>query len=119
MNKNKIIVIVFLFMFVLSSVSNVCFAELGNGFDESKIANSGGKNPFESPIQKVWGSILLVMQVVSAGGVVFMGVRYMFASASEKASIKSTTIYGIIGIAMVFAVSTVIKYLIETVNNVL
>lgn len=119
MKKTKIISMIFIFVIIFSSFSTICFAELGSGFDSSKIARDGIESPYASPIKKVWGTVLLVMQVASVAGIIIMGARYIFASSNERANIKGTTIYAIIGIVMVFAFSTVVQYLISVTKDVL
>lgn len=118
MKRIKVISVLFLLVTIFSMFTNVCMAKLGSGFDEGNIQKNG-INPFEAPISRVWGTVILAFQIASIGGIIFMGVRYMFASASDKASIKNSTIYTIIGIVMVFAVSTVIKYLMTTAGYLL
>lgn len=72
-------------------------------------------------VNKVWSSVILIVQIVSVACVVIAGVRYMFASADKKADIKKGVMYLIIGAIFVFAASTVIRFIYNiwqsTINN--
>lgn len=58
------------------------------------ITNLGGK---------VWGTIQVIVQIAAIAAIVFAGVRYMFASADDKADIKKQTVILIVGAVLVFA----------------
>lgn len=70
-------------------------------------------------VDKVWSSILLIVQIVSVACVVLTGVRYMFASADQKADLKKGVMYLIIGATFVFAASTVIRFIFNVGNSVI
>ena len=59
---------------------------------------------------KFWASIVTIVQVLSVGCFVFAGVRYMFASAEQKADLKKGLVYLAIGAALVFSTATVIRF---------
>jgi len=70
-------------------------------------------------VNKVWSSIILIVQIVSVACVVLAGVRYMFASADKKADIKNGIMYLILGAIFVFAASTVIRFIFNIGNSVI
>ena len=69
-------------------------------------------------ISRVWGTILTVLQIAAVAAIVFSGVKYMFAGADEKATIKQGLLILAIGAILVFGASTVVKLLIGAVNDV-
>lgn len=72
-----------------------------------------------SSVDKVWASVLLIVQVVSVACVVFAGVRYMYASADKKADIKKGLTYLVIGATLVFATSTIIRFVMSVGNEII
>lgn len=109
-------------MMVMSMVYNI-FA-FGNGFDPNLFPT---ENPdvvnerMSNSAEKIFGTIATIVQVLAVAGIVILGVRYMFAGASDKANIKQTLIYAIIGLVLVFSASTVLKIFMnagdEFLNN--
>ena len=65
-------------------------------------------------VNKIWGVVLTVLQVCAIGALVFAGVRYMFASADQKADLKKSMPALVIGIILVFSASTVIKFIVNS-----
>lgn len=69
-------------------------------------------------VSKIWGTILTILQIAAVAAIVFSGVKYMFAGADEKATIKQGLLILAIGAILVFGASTVVKLLIGAVNDV-
>lgn len=68
----------------------------------------------------VWKTVQTVVQVLAIGAIVFAGVRYMFASADQKADIKKQTVILIVGAVLVFAavpIATAISNIGQQVIN--
>ena len=57
----------------------------------------------------VWGTMIVVVQIAAVACVVFAGLRYMFASADQKADIKKSMGVLAIGAVLVFGATLVIK----------
>lgn len=57
----------------------------------------------------VWATVASVVQVLAIAAVVFAGVRYMFASADQKADIKKGMGMLAVGGILVFGATTVLK----------
>lgn len=92
---------------------------VGNEFDYSLVPNDDfteGEN-VKRPIKRVWSSLILVLQAASVAGIIFAGVRYMFASAEIKADIKASMIHLVVGMVIVFAASSVVGVVTGTFNN--
>ena len=81
---------------------------IGNRYNNSNVQTGDVSNNIRTPIERTWGIILVVLQVASVSGVIFAGVRYMFASADQKADLKTSLVPLIIGMVIVFGASTVV-----------
>lgn len=92
---------------------------VGNEFDYSLVPNDDFTQGeyVKRPIRRVWSSLILVLQAASVAGVIFAGVRYMFASAEKKADIKASMIHLVVGMVIVFAASSVVGVVTGTFNN--
>lgn len=66
-----------------------------------------------------WATIVVIVQIVAVACVVFAGLRYMFASADQKADIKKGLIYLSIGAILVFCATTIIKFVVDATNEIL
>lgn len=73
---------------------------------------------FNNALYKIWGVILVVLQVASMSGIIFAGVRYMFASVDSKADMKKSMIYLVIGMVIVFAASSVVGFVTGTFDEI-
>ncbi|MEG0873082.1 MAG: hypothetical protein RSE00_03930 [Clostridia bacterium] len=60
-------------------------------------------------VLKIWGIIMASLQVAAVAAVVFCGVKYMFASANEKADIKTSLMYLALGAIITFGASTFVQ----------
>ena len=112
------------FVFILIGILNVVFfqniecnesnqlQEIGGEFNYDRIPVSG--NPMDrdlkKPVQNIWATCIIIFQIVSVAGIIFVGIRYMFSSADQKADIKKGLISVAIGAAIVFSASTIIGF---------
>lgn len=96
---------------------------LGEGFDpnafNTNVANGSVDPGIQTPIKRVVHYITLVVEVLAIGGVVFLGVKYMYAGSSDKANIKQTLIYAVIGVIFVFAASSVVDFFLGIGKDVI
>lgn len=122
MNKKIIKTICFVIpvVLVLLIVSNNVFA-----FDKMNVNTINGALDGATPsasaqksILKVWGTVLLILQILSVAAIVIAGIRYMFASADGKADIKKQTIGLMVGAVLVFGASSVIGLITNITNDV-
>lgn len=82
---------------------------LGNG---SSIASA------DKAVNKIWGTVTLILQILAVAAIVFAGVRYMFASADGKADIKKQTIGLIVGAVLVFGASMIVNFIVSVTSDV-
>lgn len=91
------------------------------GFSEFTTDMTLGKETLssaENAVKRIWGTVLLILQILAVAAVVIAGVRYMFASADAKADIKKQSIGLVVGAILVFAASTVINFIITVTEQV-
>lgn len=73
---------------------------------------------FNNALYQIWGVVLVILQVGSIAGVIFAGVRYMFASADDRANLKKSMIYLVIGMVIVFGASSVVGFVTGTFKDI-
>ncbi len=81
--------------------------------------NSGGINKVDTAVGSIWSTVLTILQIAAVAAIVIAGVRYMFASADQKADIKKGMIGLVIGAILVFAASTVVQFIISAATSVM
>lgn len=69
-------------------------------------------------IERIWGSVVIIVQMISLGCVIFAGIRYMFASADQRADIKKGLIYIVIGSILVFSVVTITDFIVNAFDEI-
>lgn len=72
----------------------------------------------DTAVSRVWGTVLTILQICAVGAIVFAGVKYMFASAENKAEIKNGMIGLVVGAILVFAASTVVQFILKATKEV-
>lgn len=120
MKKIKFMFVIFIFMIVIGTILTNIYA-LGTGFDSNIYNNLEGGDidqNIENAAYRVYGTILTIIQVIAAFGVVFAGYRYMTAGANEKGEMKQTLIYIIIGCILVFGTTSFIKFIVKSGNEI-
>lgn len=68
--------------------------------------------------QRIWGTVLTILQIAAVAAIVFCGVKYMFASAENKAEIKNGMLGLVVGAILVFAASTVVQIILKATSDV-
>ncbi len=121
MKKFKFMFIIFVFMFILCGILTSIYA-LGGDLEEGVIhelqsENNNINRDIGQVGYKIYGTIMIVIQVIAVAGVVYTGYKYMIAGANEKGEIKQTLIYMIIGTIFVFAADSIIKFIINAGDN--
>lgn len=115
MNKKmlfKVIPVIFVFCVILTNVSG-----FGNGFNSNVIPSGLPVQEIKSPIQRIWGTLSLILKMCAVGGIILTGIRYMFVSSDVKADMKKTLPYLITGIVIVFAGTYIIDFVVEIFKN--
>ena len=68
---------------------------------------------------QIIGTINMVVQYVSFGGLLYLGVKYMFASAEGKSQIKTNMGGLVLGIIFVFMASNIVSYIVRITSSVI
>ena len=108
-------IITTVFMLVLFVVTPV-FADIPVNFP---TADPNGIGTINTSAQKVWGTVVTIVQILAFAAVVFAGLRYMFASADQKADIKKGLTLLVIGAVLVFGTTLVIQFVVNAVDEVI
>lgn len=61
----------------------------------------------------LWRSVINIVKVLAFGGIIFTGIKFLFASSEGKADIKSSLFSILIGCILVFASSTVVSIVLD------
>lgn len=94
-------------VFANSVVDNVISSGAGNGIGD-----------VDSAVTRIWSTVLTILQILAVAAIVVAGVRYMFASADEKADIKKGLGMLVVGAILVFAASTVVQFIVSAAGQV-
>ena len=111
-------------MKVLPVVMMVCIV-LTNVFainaDSLNSAINGGTAAGEitGAAKNIWSTIATIIQILAIAAVVFAGLRYMFASADQKADIKKSMGVLAIGAVLVFGATLVLQLIANATKSVL
>ena len=108
-----LIVAVMLFSVIVPYVD--VFADISVSFPQG----SGSISGIDTSVKTIWGTVTLIVQILAMAAVVFAGLRYMFASADQKADIKKGLGMLAIGAILVFATTTVINFIVNASKEIL
>ena len=83
------------------------------------LATGAGVGSIDKSVNKVWSTVLTILQIAAVAAIVVAGVRYMFASADQKADIKKGMIGLVVGAVLVFAASTVVQFIVTATEDIM
>lgn len=112
MNK-KLISMFLTFIFCMAFCINIYAT--GSIITSAIIASVTGE--IGNMASDVLGYIQYIAWAIAIGMIIYVGIKYMMASANEKASLKSGTINLIIGALVIGATPTLFNMIIEIVNQ--
>lgn len=112
--NKKIISLLFVTMFMIT-ISYVYADGISTDFPEQ----SGSIVVIDNSVQKIWGTVTLIVQILAVAAIVFAGLRYMYAPVDKKADIKKGLIMLVIGSLLVFTTPTIIKFIVEVATSFL
>lgn len=115
------VVMIFMLMFLIMSEFTMVSAEnLGNGINNnvlngvSSSGDSSTANTLKPKISAIFATILKILKYLGVAGIVFTGVKYMYAGSGDKAAIKQSLIYLIIGTVFLFGADIIIGLIIDS-----
>ena len=59
---------------------------------------------------KIWNTVKLIIQVTAIGIFIFTGIKYMYASADQKADLKKGLVMTFLGVALVFGLTFAVDF---------
>lgn len=87
--------------------------------DESAKGSTDNMDIANNAVKRVWGTVILVIQILAVSALIIVGIRYMLASADGKADIKNQTVGLVIGIILVFGATIFVNFIVKVTNEVL
>lgn len=85
----------------------------------AETSPSDDAEELEEKIGNVWATMAFVVQTLSIGCVVVLGIRYMMASADKRADIKHGLTMVVIGSIFVFCAATVARFVVDAGSDIL
>ena len=104
-------------MLVCLACSSV-FAIAYNNFN-NLTGGQTGSTIIKNTVGGAWATVVSIVQILAVAAIVFAGLRYMFASADQKADIKKSMGTLAIGAILVFGATTVIRFIANAANQVI
>jgi len=104
----RVMPIVLVAVFVLG---NVAWAA-GDPFNPT-----GSVGSVDKMVNNIWCTVLTVLRILAVAAIVYAGVKYMFASAENKADIKSGMLGLVVGAILVFGASIVVDLIMKAANE--
>ena len=104
------------FLFVAICVINSVY---GISVPSASDISGNDIDSVSSLAKNIWSTVAVVLQILAVAAVVVAGVRYMFASADQKADIKKQTVILIVGAVLVFGATTILSFVSSMANSAL
>lgn len=116
---NKIIVIFMccIFVFSLSRVYGTGQGTIDPNDYKPPTLTSDEAQPAMDKIKPIIGIITTIGIITSVATLVVLGIKYMVGSIEEKAEYKKSMIPYLIGAFLIFAISTVVTFIMNISNN--
>ena len=116
-SKLKILSTLIIIMVVIGFISPVfASGDIDQSFTFSSTATA---TDLESKLGNVWGIVSMKANFIAVVMVVVAGIRYMFASADQKAEFKQSMAGIIAGIAFAFAAGSIVSLIISISDTIL
>lgn len=109
----KVLPVVMVVCMVLTSVFAISVpgaSDLSGGTASATVSNAA---------KGIWGTVITIVQILAVAAVVFAGLRYMFASADQKADIKKSMGILVIGAVLVFGATLILNFITTATNEIL
>ena len=113
MKKSKAIVLIL--VFILSIIFPLTINATEYQINAEDFHSEGPETDDVKEMYKFGGSVAAVIQIVgtmvSVGGIIIIGIKYVLASAEEKAEYKEKMLPFVIGCVLLFGSSTIVNIL--------
>lgn len=84
----------------------------------NQLVFTSGTTSYKSAIGNVLYVVSFVAKCLLVIGVIYVGIKYIFAGAAGKAQLKGKSVYFFIGIILAFATTNVLSFISKIVNEV-
>lgn len=113
--KNKLIITSFIIIAILTVLipSNV-FAKMDTNIT---IGGSGAQKSSLGITKRMLGIVQTIGSIISVVALIIIGIRYMFSSVEDKASMKGVLIYYVVGAVLVFATSNILGIAYDIISG--
>lgn len=115
--NNKVLRVIIIIGFISLIIMQSCYGAVGLGTNVTYTQSNTMTNATNA-VERIWNSAKLVLQVVSLAIVIACGVRYMLASADQKADIKKSLGFLALGCAIVFGTTLVIDFITNIAGDI-
>ncbi|MDD2627641.1 MAG: TrbC/VirB2 family protein [Clostridia bacterium] len=118
--KNKMIIkhLAVIMIFSIIFLATPYMYATGTGIGTSIPSGGTASGNLTGAANKIWNTVAYIVQFLAIGAIVFAGVRYMFASADQKADIKKQTIVLVVGAILVFAAIPILKFVDSVITDI-
>jgi len=110
----KILPVVMVACMVVTSVFAVSANNLQNVLQGGNTANT-----ITDTARGIWKTVVTIVQILAVAAVVFAGLRYMFASADQKADIKKSMGVLVVGAVLVFGATLLLDFIAKVTDEVI
>ena len=118
MEKLKKNICILIFLSIICLLFSQCYAADEYIKSDFTIDGTATVPPAaDKVINNVWGTVKLILQVLSVTAVIVAGVRYMFTSSAGKANIKQQSLGLILGAIIVFASTEFVNFVVKIVKD--
>lgn len=108
----KVLPVVLMIMLVLSPM--VFAADIIS----TSISSSGTSTQTKIYISKIWDIVKMILQIAAIAAIIFSGVKYMFASADQKAEVKKSLGILALGAFLVFGATIFIDIILKIAEDI-
>lgn len=102
-------------------IAVVFFYLAGTIFDtvSSASVTVSGSGNWENLSNNLWWIISTVVKYAALAGIVFIGIKYMLASAEGRASMKTSLGGAVIGLLLVFMATNIVTFITQAAGEIL
>lgn len=112
----KVLAVVAIVLVVAFTMTSVFAIDVPT--DAELVGDATGSTAVTGAANRVWKTVITIIQILAVAAVVFAGLRYMFASAEDKADIKKSMMILVIGAVLVFAATTILGFIQTAANEI-
>lgn len=116
--KKIFLIISLILMFIMIANNTVLGFENFSTDIMQDLGNDSGIESANKAVNRIWGTVTLILQMLAVAAIILAGVRYMFASADGKADIKKQTVGLVVGAVLVFGASMVVDFVVNVTKEI-